>query len=420
MKNIKNITIKSLTALTALTTLALASSALAQQKEIVIGAIYPLSGSLASTGLEMRQALEMAVDLINNANPNFKGIPLAASAGLPNLKGAKIKLVFADSQGKPEVGQAEAERLITQDKVVALIGAYQSAVTRTSSRVAEQYNIPYLNPESSSPDLTERGYKTFFRTTPNDETFVSSMFKFLNTIKTVPTKKIAVMHENTDFGVNTGKAAEKFATASGRTIVADISYTANSSAVTSEVQRLQAAGADVVIFASYTSDALLFVKTMKQVGYAPPIFMANDAGFIDNRFLQEVGSQVQGVFTREVWASDLGKGKPIIAQVDALFKSRTGKDLNGNSARSFQGMLTLADAINRAKSDQPDAILAALRATNLRATQVVMPWEGVKFDEKGQNTLGDGLILQLVGTDYRTVFPLKSASVKPTVPFTWK
>jgi len=403
-----------------LITLALSSAALAQQKEILIGAIYPLSGSLASTGLEMRQALELAADLINNPNPSFRALPLAAGSGLPGLNGAKIRLVFADSQGKPEVGQSEAERLITQNKVVALIGAYQSAVTRTSSRVAEQYGIPYLNPESSSPDLTERGYKTFFRTTPNDETFVSSMFKFLGTLKGVATQKVAVVHENTDFGVNTAKAAEKFATASNRTLVADISYAANSSAVTSEVQRLQAANADVVIFASYTADALLFVKTMKQVGYAPPIFMANDAGFVDNRFLQEVGSQVEGIFTREVWAGDLGKGKPIITQVGDLYKSRTGKDLNGNAARSLQGLLTLAEAINRAKSDQPQPILEALRKTKLRASQVVMPWAGIQFDEKGQNTLGDGLIVQLVGGDYRTVFPLKSASIKPTVPFRWK
>src|SRR3546814_3495264 len=93
-----------------------------------------------------------------------------------------------------------------------------------------------MNPESSSPQLTERGYKWFFRTTPNDETFISNMMQFLDGIKKMPTKKIAVVYENTDFGVNTYKAVKKFAEKSGREIVADIAY--RSEEHTSELQSL--------------------------------------------------------------------------------------------------------------------------------------------------------------------------------------
>ena len=129
----------------------------AQQKTVRIGAIYPLSGALASTGAEIKAAVELAVEIVNNPHPELEGIPLAAGSGLPALGGAKIEVVFGDSQGKPEVGLADAQRLIDQEKVVALTGAYQSAVTKTASRIAEQRGIPYLNGESSSPDLTERG-----------------------------------------------------------------------------------------------------------------------------------------------------------------------------------------------------------------------------------------------------------------------
>ena len=169
----------------------LTQGASAEEKVIKIGAIYPLSGALASTGIELKQAIELAVDLVNKEHPELKGIPLAAGAGLPHLGGAKIQVIFADSQGKPDVGQAEAQRLIDQEHVVALVGAYQSAVTKTSSRITEQREIPYVNGESSSPDLTERGYKWFFRTTPNDETFFSNMMGFLDWMKKVTTKKIA-------------------------------------------------------------------------------------------------------------------------------------------------------------------------------------------------------------------------------------
>ena len=81
------------------------------QQEIKIGAIYPLTGAAASTGLELKQAAELAADIINNPNA-YPGVrqALGPSLGLPNLKGAKIKLVFADHQGNPQVGATEAER----------------------------------------------------------------------------------------------------------------------------------------------------------------------------------------------------------------------------------------------------------------------------------------------------------------------
>ena len=402
--------------------LALGQSALAQQKTVRIGAIYPLSGALASTGAEIKAAIELAVDIVNNPHPELGSIPLASGAGLPNLGGAKIEVVFGDSQGKPEVGLADAQRLIDQEKVVALIGAYQSAVTKTASRVAEQAGIPYLNGESSSPDLTERGYKWFFRTTPNDDTFVDNMMQFLDGVKKVPTKKIAVVYENTDFGVNTYKAVEKFAKKYNREIVANIAYAAGSASVTAEVQKLAAAKPDVAIFASYTSDAMLFVRTMRETKYAPPVLLANDAGFIDSRFVQEVGPQVQGVLTRDVWGNDLAAAKPIIKTINDMYKAKTGKDMNGNNARSMQGVLVLAEAINRAGSTNPEAIRKALIATNLSEAQVAMPWAGVKFDEKGQNNQGSGLILELKGAQYQTVWPekYKLDSTLPTLPFTWK
>ena len=394
----------------------------AADKVIRIGAIYPLTGSQASTGAELRQAVDLAVDIINNPHPGLEGVPLGKGVGLPNLGGAKIEVVYEDSQGKPEVGLADAQRLIDQEHVVALTGAYQSNVTKTASRIAEQRGIPYLNGESSSPDLTERDYKWFFRTTPNDETFIENMMQFLDTVKGVPTTNIAVVFENTDFGVNTSKAVEKFAKLYHRKVIASIGYNANSPSVTAEVQKLAAAKPDVAIFASYVSDTMLFVRTMREAKYAPPVLLANDAGFIDTRFIQEMGPQVQGVLTRDVWATDVTGAKPALKAINDLFKAKYGKELNGNNARSLQGILVLADAINRAGSTDPEAIRKALAATDLNADQVVMPWAGVKFDAKGQNTKGSGLILQMDGPGYKTVWPAsyRTDADLPKLPFAWK
>jgi branched-chain amino acid transport system substrate-binding protein len=96
--------------------------------------------------------------------------------------------------------------------------------------------------------------------------------------------------------------------------------------------------------------------------------------------------------------------------------------MNGNNARSMQGVLVLADAINRAGSTDPEAIRKALVATNMDDAQLIMPWAGVKFDAKGQNDKGSGLILELKGSQYHTVWPekYKLDSTMPTLPFSWK
>ncbi len=97
------------------------------EEEIRIGVIYPLTGAAASTGVELKAAAELAAAIINKEIPAPPG--LVAGIGLPHLNGAKIKLVFGDHQGNPQVGATEAERLITSEKVVALTGAYFSNVT---------------------------------------------------------------------------------------------------------------------------------------------------------------------------------------------------------------------------------------------------------------------------------------------------
>ncbi|MGH7225215.1 MAG: ABC transporter substrate-binding protein, partial [Gemmataceae bacterium] len=94
---------------------------------VKIGVILPLTGNAAGAGQSMKQAIGLAIDVINTPTPDLAPVPLAAGAGLTALGGAKIAAIFADNQGSPSVGQSQALRLITQDHVVALNGAYQSS-----------------------------------------------------------------------------------------------------------------------------------------------------------------------------------------------------------------------------------------------------------------------------------------------------
>src|ERR1700680_5157757 len=151
----------------------------AQDKTVKIGAVFPLSGNAASAGVHAKAALEVAVDIINHAHPELGNFPLARNAGLAGLGGAKVELVFADNQGSPATGQNQTLRLITEEKVVALTGAYQSGITLTASAIAEKYGIPFLSGGSVAANLTQRGFKWFFRTTPVASDLAKIYLEFL-------------------------------------------------------------------------------------------------------------------------------------------------------------------------------------------------------------------------------------------------
>lgn len=390
----------------------------AEQKVIKIGAVYPLTGNIASTGLDCKRGVDLAVDIINGRQ--HLDLPLAGSGGLPNLGGAKIEIVYADTKGDPKNGMSEAERLIASEKVVAMIGAYQSAVTKTASQITERMGIPYVCSDSSSPTLTERGFKYFFRVSPHDDIFARDQFQFLKDLEKKTGQKVhtvAVLYENTEFGANAGKAYRKYASEFGYKVVADIAYTANATDFSSEVSRLIVSKPDVLLHASYITDAILFTKTFKEKGFQPKGIMTM-AGYIEPGYLAAVKADGNYIIVRSTFALDLAKNKPLVARVNELFRKKYGIDMSENAARSFMAPFVLADAINRARSTAPDAIVKALQATNIPGSQIIYPWQGIKFDPQShQNIYARGTLVQILNEKYVTIWPFESAAAKVVWPF---
>src|SRR5438552_7128422 len=275
----------------AATSIALAGSASAEDKVVKIGAVFPMSGGAASAGVHAKYALEVAMDIINNAHPELGNFPLAKNAGLAGLGGAKVEVSFADNQGSPATGQNQALRLITEEKVVAFSGSYQSGVTLTTSAISEKYGIPFLNGESVAANLTERGFKWFFRTTPVAGDFAKIYLDFLKDMKAGGQKvdNIALVHENTEYGTSVANVITSTFKENGLAIAQDIAYSANTTDVQSQVLQLKDKKPDVVIMISYTSDAILYAKTFQALDYKPPIMIADNAGFSDIATLKTVG-----------------------------------------------------------------------------------------------------------------------------------
>src|SRR5215470_2958352 len=320
------------------------------QKEIVIGALFPLTGALGQSGVDAQHAVNTAADVINS--PHDLDLPLGKGAGLPGLGGAKVKIVYADHQGDPQKGRAEAERLITQEKVVALIGTYQSAVAVTVSQTAERYGVPFMSAENASPSLHRQGLKFFFRAAAHDEMFSTVMFDFFEAMRKKGHKieTLALFHEDTIFGTDSANLQSKLAREHGYKIVTDIKYRANTGSLSAEVQKLKAANADVLMPSSYTNDSILLVKTMSELGYKPKAIVAQGAGFAEQSFYDAVGDKTPGAITRTSFSLDLAAKRASVGKVNGLFKGRSNKDLNDQTSREFMALMVVADAIDRAKS----------------------------------------------------------------------
>jgi branched-chain amino acid transport system substrate-binding protein len=406
------------------------------QKTIKIGAIYPLTGGAAAAGRELRAGVELAVELANNAMADIN-MTMAKSAGITSLDGAKIEIIFKDHEGNPTLGADLAKKLILDDKVNGLIGCYHSSVTKTVSAVAEQYGVPMINGSSTSPALTKRGFKWFWRTTPHDVWFTKDLFEFLNGltegkvkgVQAVPKKDIMNLSsacEKTEWGSFVSQLIQQFAKEYGYDLKKSMLYAKESPDLSSEVRSLKASRADVMLFASYTSDAILMIKTLKAQKAQPNILWGQDAGFEVPEFRATLGDSVLGILTRTVFLPQVVQVKEVAGQVNALYKAKTGNDLTGASARSFTGLQAWVHVLEKAGSTEPADIQKAANAIDIPGDELVVPWAGIKFstsgEEIGQNTLGSGLIGQYQKNSdgqivLEIVYPFDVASADMIYPF---
>jgi branched-chain amino acid transport system substrate-binding protein len=388
---------------------------------VKIGILWPLTGNAAAAGQASKAAAEVAVEIVNNKHPELGNLPLAATEGLPNQGSAKLELTFVDHQGNPSLAQQLATRLITQDKVHVLMGAYQSSCSFTATAVAERYGIPFMVGESAALNITGRGFKWVFRGTPIASDYAATYMRFFEDMKKQGKKiaSIAVVNENTDYGTSVADSIEAAAKKNNVPVAIRIPYSASSTDVSAQVLQLKEKQPDVVIFISYTSDSILYMKTMKNLDYLAPMVIGDDTGFSDPSFIPAVADIAQGAMNRSAW--DIGKPGSTTSKINEMYKAKTGRDLDDTSARNMQSFFALADALNRAGSTDPEKIRDALTKTDLKPEQLMMGYNGVKFDETGQNILASTYLIQLKDKAYQLVWPDKAAAAKLDWPMKgWK
>ncbi len=397
--------------------LLLCGSALAAEKVIKIGALFPLTGPAAVSGQNCLAAVQTAADIINGKH-DFADFPLAAKEGL--LDGYKIEVVQADHQGKPDVAKSEAERLYNQEGVFAIIGSYNSSASKPASAVGERIKKIFMCGASSSAELTERGFNYFFRTAATDaieSKEFTDYIKFLNESKNAGIKTLGLLYENSEFGKHAAEEGKKAAKEIGVEVVADVAFTVGATNMNSEVQTLKSANPDAVFGAALGSDYSLMVRTMKQSSWVPKIFINYCTGYQNPSINKELGKD--GNF----YMGGMGYS-PEIAEVSMraalpaqeIYRAKTGFPLDSDSIQEAVCLHVLAQAIEQAGAVDTEKVVAVLRSATFPSP---MSLSGeVKFESPGgQNVRAFTVITQLVDQQYKTIFPETYADSELVYPF---
>ena len=389
-----------------------AAPALAADKTVKIGNVEPLSGPSASVGVQGKQAREMAIEEIN------------AAGGIKSLGGAKLELVYADSKSDPTVGVTETERLINTEKVNLMTGCWNSAVTYPATQVAERYGIPFVVPVAVRDTITERGFKNVFRIAAKDSWWVRDQFRFLKDMQEetgVKLQKIAFVFENGDWGTGFAEKWRELAKKDGYEIVLDEPYPSTATDLTPVVTKLKAAKPDIVMLVSNAADAILLTNTMAEMQVKPKVVLASGGGHADPKFLENTDTNALGIFDEVEWNTDVNK--PAAKPANEKFKKKYGYDLTVESVDAYVAMYVVADALERAASTDPAKIRDALAATNLTTGPgMIVSYDGVQFDETGQNKNAGIVIVQVANVDGKpdrvTVWPkaARRAGYVPAFP----
>ncbi|MCA1644827.1 MAG: ABC transporter substrate-binding protein [Chloroflexi bacterium] len=360
-----------------------------------VGVVLPITGDLNRPGQTILNGMQLGVEDIN------------AAGGVKGLGGAKLNLVTTDIRSDDKVTRTETERIITSNKLSAVMGAYASALSLVASEVTERSKIPFLT-ASIANALVDRSFKYIFQISPRASQFGEGQVK-LAIEAASGQKKAAIIYENTAYGTSTSKGIQETADKSGLEIVLNEGYEKSFTDAGPLVNKIKASGAQVLFPVSYPNDTVLIVRTMKQQNVKTPM-VAGGAGFVLPDFGQAFGDDANGVLSIEAWNHDISEDS---LAVDKRYRAKHNEFLQEYAGESYALLHVLVDALERAGSVDPEAVREALTKTNLtKGFGAMMPGGHVEFDEKGWNKHAFPVGAQWQQGDFVTVYPKEVAKAQ--------
>lgn len=376
----------------------------AGQDAITMGALYPISGNLALMGEESWRGAEVA-RILRNRQGGIAGKQIVFRQGDASTNSA---------------ARSETERMIEQDKVKAILGTYASSRCMVASEVAARKGILYFELGAIANAITQRGYKTVWRTCPTSLDFCRGQVNFITSWlaptlgKKVNEMKVGIAHEDGEYGTSVANSFIALAKKTGLQIVSVEAYSNTSNDLSSVIFRLRKAAPDIVVAVSSSQDAILLSRQANELGLNIPI-MGTGGGHSFQSFADGLGPQSNGVLNVDFTQYHVNtKYTPGLEEFVKLYQE-TFKSFPraGSSLANFMGANVIFDILEKTGgSFDPEKIHKVAMAMDIQPGHTATGW-GVKFDKEGQNVRAECLVTQWRDGKLVTVWPKKFAVMEP-------
>ncbi len=388
----------------------------AQARTIKIGAVHPVTGPLAEVGQAMRLGAQIAVDHVN------------AAGGIKSMGGARLTLLPADTQTKPDVAVSETQRVINEG-AAALIGPFHSGHAMAMVPIAQQRRVPLLIDISAADAITlnvaksvkegQQKVQYVYRYFASTGIFGTKAVQYMNEIfkaAGISPKRAVLMYTNDAFGKPQSDAFIKAHKEIGSTfeIVEVISFPEVPQDMSTEVSRAKVARPDLILpITRPASAALLIPELAKQRVDVLGVISPGSPGLYEKPQIDRLGKNLEFTMDNVPWVNPASPRAKRVAE--EYTKRSGGKALDTNSGCAYDAVAVLADVLERAKSTEADAIVDAIRKTNM-PDPVMISAGPVKFNEVGDNVGASCAMIQILKGRAVVVHPKEVAEDKVVFP----
>ena len=334
---------------------------------IVIGAVVSATGAAAPLGEPERNTLQLMEGSINAAG---------------GVIGRQIKLVILDDQSAAKEAVTATNRLLQQDKAVAVIGASTSASTLAMKPITTKAGIPQIAMAAANSITDEAPIDWMWRVAPKDNLAVARALAYVS--KELKLTKIAVLYDENAFGSSGMAEIERTKGEYGLEIVAKESYKTDEADLTAHLTKIKGANPEAVVVWGTNPGPAVAAKNMKQLGMTIPYVGSH--GIANAKFIELAGDAADGVVfpSNKVLLPESitdPKQKEIVTTFMADYKAKYGSDPNSFAAHAYDGLTVVLEAIKAAKSTDPKALQGQLdKLTKLSSAGGIFTYTATDHD----------------------------------------
>ena len=311
--------------------------------EVIVYVAAPLSGFMANGGQTVLGGVKLMAEQLNEAG---------------GLLGYQVQVVGVDDEADSDVAVAVAEQIKEaiegKDKVIGLIGHYNSGQTLAAMEIYKDLPLVIITPTSSAVSITQRGYRNFFRVNANDITQARVDAEFL--VNTLGARRVAVVYNDDPYGKGLGALIADNLRNLGAQVPLEIQVAVEQSRFAEEVQRITVVDPDAIFYGGYEVEAPYLRAELVDAGIAVP-FLASDGAFL-SATIDEAGGAAEGIYVSAFAPSpEAVVDKQWIKEYQEVdYRNPDTYSINGYSA-----MQVLAEGIKKAQSFDAAKVAQAIR-----------------------------------------------------------